>query len=55
MLQDRNQDRLNAQLFIRVGKDQYVPIEAPTPGKQMYIWDQKKHHIIPLDKIRSTL
>lgn len=55
MLQDGNQDRLNAQFFIRIGKDRYIPIEAPIPGKQMYIWDQKKNRIVPLDKIRSTL
>ena len=55
MRQSEGQNRLNAQLFVRVGKDRYAPIKDPAPGEQLYIWDQQKHRIVPLDKIGSTL
>lgn len=60
MRQSKDQNRLsqiklgNIQLFIRVGKDRYIPVTEPVPGEALFIWDQERHRIVPLDENGST-
>lgn len=61
MFQSEGQNRLsqirsrNSQLFIRVGKDRYIPVTEPVPGEALFIWDQERHRIVPLDENGGTL
>lgn len=42
------------QLFIRVGRDRYVPIYAPVKGIDLYAWDDSKQMIVPYTKESSS-
>lgn len=60
MRQSKDQNRLsqiklyNAQLFIRVGKDRYIPVTEQVPGEALFIWNQERHRIVPLDENGGT-
>lgn len=60
MRQSKDQNRLsqiklgNVQLFIKVGKDRYIPVTEPDPGEALFIWDQERHRIVPLDENGGT-
>lgn len=41
------------QLFIRVGRDRYVPIYAPIKGVDLYAWDDSKQRIVPYSRESS--
>lgn len=41
------------QLFIRVGRDRYVPIYAPVKGVDLYAWDDSKQRIVPYTRESS--
>lgn len=42
------------QLFIRVGRDRYIPIYAPVKGVDLYAWDDSKQMIVPYTKESSS-
>lgn len=35
------------QLFVRVGRNRYVPVERPWPGYDLYVWDDELQRIVP--------
>lgn len=42
------------QLFIRVGRNQYAPVDKPQPGQALYVWDDKLHKIVPYGTSEQT-
>lgn len=47
--QDRNPLALlkQPQLFVKLGKNRYAPIEPPYPDKDLYMWDDLSKRIVP--------
>lgn len=37
------------QLFVRIGKDKYLPVERPKTEQDLYFWDEEKQQIVPTD------
>lgn len=35
------------QLFVKVGKDKYIPVLHPVKSKPLYFWDDVKKTILP--------
>lgn len=47
----RNWDRylLNHQAFKRIGKNKYIPIYPPYDSNPLYVWDDIKKEIAPVN------
>lgn len=55
MCQSEDRNRLTQlQLFIRVGRDRYIPINQPIPGEDLFMWDPVTQRIIPVSKLQGT-
>lgn len=39
----------NSQLFVRVGKDRYIPVNELVPETDLFVWNEEKHRILPVD------
>lgn len=37
------------QLFVRIGKDKYLPVDTPKTEQDLYFWDEEKQQIVPTD------
>jgi hypothetical protein len=36
-----------AQLFVQVSPNRFVPVDNPVPEVPMYVWDDEKKEIVP--------
>ena len=35
------------QLFVRVGRNRFAPVDTGYDGKELYMWDDDKEQIVP--------